>query len=165
MGTDEHLDATLRKFWEVEEVSNPVAKTAAEMQAEEHYKETVSRHSTGRYIVKLPFITMSSRNELAPSRNAAITRLRQMEFKLAKHPMLRQEYVNFMDDYHRLGHMQRVPAAEIFMHGTHYLPHHAVLKEDSTTTKLRVVFDASHKTASRKSPNDLLLIGPTLQEQ
>ncbi len=39
---------------------------------------------------------------------------------------------------------------------------HAVGKEDSSTTKVRVVFDASAKSASCTSLNDLLLVGPTI---
>ena len=44
------------------------------------------------------------------------------------------------------------------------MPHHAVLKPDKSTTKLRVVFDASAATTSGKSLNDLLLVGPTIQQ-
>jgi hypothetical protein len=46
---------------------------------------------------------------------------------------------------------------------TYYIPHHGVLKEDSLTTKLRVVFDASAPTTSGYSFNDLQRVGPTLQ--
>lgn len=40
----------------------------------------------------------------------------------------------------------------------HYLPHHCVTK-GSTTTKLRVVYNASQRTANGKSLNDQLAIG------
>ncbi|XP_062542559.1 uncharacterized protein LOC134210531 [Armigeres subalbatus] len=44
-----------------------------------------------------------------------------------------------------------------------FLPHHAILRPDSTTTKLRIVFDASCKSGSGLSLNDILMTGPTIQ--
>lgn len=44
-----------------------------------------------------------------------------------------------------------------------YLPHHPVLKEDSVTTKIRVVFDGSAKTSTGISLNECLMVGPTIQ--
>ncbi|XP_076383120.1 uncharacterized protein LOC143260685 [Megalopta genalis] len=45
-----------------------------------------------------------------------------------------------------------------------YLPHHAVEKPTSTTTKVRVVFDRAAKSTSGLSLNDTLLTGPTIQD-
>ena len=39
---------------------------------------------------------------------------------------------------------------------------HAVVKESSTTTKVRAVFDASVKTSTSDLLNDILLVGPTV---
>ncbi|KAG7196902.1 hypothetical protein KM043_018527 [Ampulex compressa] len=47
---------------------------------------------------------------------------------------------------------------------SYYLLHHTVLKENSTTTKLRVVFNASYKIQSEKSLNNELLVGPIVQQ-
>ncbi|CAK1594516.1 unnamed protein product [Parnassius mnemosyne] len=44
-----------------------------------------------------------------------------------------------------------------------YLPHHAVIRNDKTTTKVRVVFNASEKNKKGVSLNDTLMVGPTLQ--
>ncbi|XP_070144165.1 uncharacterized protein [Drosophila kikkawai] len=44
-----------------------------------------------------------------------------------------------------------------------YLPHHAVFKPDSTTTKVRVVFNASNPSSNGNSLNDILHAGPVLQ--
>lgn len=48
------------------------------------------------------------------------------------------------------------------MSHTFYLPIHAVYKQNSLTTKVRAVFDASAKTTTGVSLNDLLLVGPTI---
>ena len=50
------------------------------------------------------------------------------------------------------------PTGEVF-----YLPHHCVFKEESTTIKLRVVFDGSAKTSNGISLNDSLMVGPFVQ--
>lgn len=60
--------------------------------------------------------------------------------------------------------MREATAAERADTRAYYLPHHAVIREDKTTTKVRVVFDASCKTTNGKSLNDQLHLGPTIQD-
>ncbi|XP_075167707.1 uncharacterized protein LOC142239830 [Haematobia irritans] len=45
----------------------------------------------------------------------------------------------------------------------YFIPNHCVLKPDSTNTILRVVFDASAKTSTGLSLNDLMYTGPVVQ--
>ena len=44
----------------------------------------------------------------------------------------------------------------------YYLPHHAVVREDAVTTKIRVVFNASFASNGQKSLNDVVDAGPSL---
>ena len=70
-------------------------------------------------------------------------------------------YQNFMEEYATLGHMTPVSASD---HKVVFLPHHGVLRENSSTTKLRVVFNGSLRTSTGISLNDCLHIGPKLQQ-
>ncbi|XP_073821413.1 uncharacterized protein [Musca autumnalis] len=73
-------------------------------------------------------------------------------------------YNSFMKEYLDLGHMEITN--NIVPRKPHYfIPHQCVFRPQSTTTKLRVVFDASSKTSSHVSLNDLLMVGPTIQEE
>ena len=50
-----------------------------------------------------------------------------------------------INEFLALDHMEIIPESEIVKppNEVYYLAHHCVFKEDSTTTKLRVVFDGS----------------------
>ncbi|XP_011495121.1 PREDICTED: uncharacterized protein LOC105360044 [Ceratosolen solmsi marchali] len=67
-----------------------------------------------------------------------------------------------MTEYEKLNHMRRLSENHPFNHKTYYLPHHGVLKPDSTTTKLRVVFNASSPSSSGRSLNDIMHTGANL---
>ena len=47
----------------------------------------------------------------------------------------------------------------------HYLPHHAIVRKDKDTTKLRVVYDASAKMDGEPSLNDCLVFGPKFDKK
>ena len=74
-----------------------------------------------------------------------------------------RQYVNFMREYEELGHIREITSTEAEQSKAYYIPHHAVLSKNSTTTKLRVVFDASSKTDSGVSLNDISVVGPKVQ--
>ncbi|XP_055643367.1 uncharacterized protein LOC129779737 [Toxorhynchites rutilus septentrionalis] len=59
--------------------------------------------------------------------------------------------------------MREISPEEIDDSPQYFLPHHAILRPESSTTKLRTVFDASCKSLSGVSLNDVLLAGPTIQ--
>lgn len=70
-----------------------------------------------------------------------------------------------MNQYENLKHMSKITRNDIEMEdSSFYLPHHPVLRHESLTTKLRVVFDGSHKTSNGNSLNEELLVGPAVQE-
>ncbi|GFY08243.1 integrase catalytic domain-containing protein [Trichonephila clavipes] len=131
-----------------------------ERACEDHFIDTHVRNEDGRYVVRLPF--HSSPSKLGDSRESAIRRFKSLEHSLIKKPAIYSQYRDFMQEYLTLGHMELVPKNDYAKREAYYLPHHAVLR-DSSTTKLRVVFDASAKSTSGYSLNDILMVGPRLQ--
>ena len=85
---------------------------------------------------------------------------------MEKQPDLYNGYGQFVHELIQLGHMEEVPRNKIHMPARNcfYLPHHCVIKDLNSTTKLRVVFDDSAKSASGVSLNDRLMVGPQLQK-
>ncbi|XP_052753688.1 uncharacterized protein LOC128201267 [Galleria mellonella] len=158
------VDQLLRQFWEIEEhVPHKKPMSASEIQCEEHYKNTYTRNDDGRYVVRLPFKEFPS-TSLGDSKTLAVNRLQQMEKRFLHKPEFKNQYTNFMDEYLSHEHMEMIPENELNTNNKniYYLPHHAVLRPSSLSTKLRVVFDGSAVPANGKSLNDELLIGPPL---
>ncbi|XP_036340572.1 uncharacterized protein LOC118749911, partial [Rhagoletis pomonella] len=87
------------------------------------------------------------------SYDIALSRLLSIETKLRRNNNLKADYDAFMKAYIELQHMVLISVPS----GTeNYIPHHPMLKLDSSTTILRVVFDASCRTSTGKSLNDIL---------
>ncbi|XP_046807525.1 uncharacterized protein LOC124420040 [Lucilia cuprina] len=160
---EDSLDSIVRRFWELEEIPREANVLSLEQQeCEKSFMKSVQRMPSGRFKVALPF--KANPNTLGLSFETAKRRFLSLERRLSKEPQTKEMYNSFMKEYINLGHMSiadnKVPA------GSHYfIPHQCVLRPQSSTTKLRVVFDASCKTSTQLSLNDLLMIGPTIQEE
>ncbi|XP_062704432.1 uncharacterized protein LOC134286776 [Aedes albopictus] len=153
------LDNKLQRFWEVENFDGYKAMTPLEEACEEHFRSTVSRTSDGRYMVRLP-VRDEMVQLLGDSFAVAQRRFWAIKRKFAANHEFKSEYVKFMEEYAALGHMELSPRVEI---PQFVLPHHAIFRLDSSTTKTRVVFDATCKGSSQLSLNDVLLVGPIVQ--
>ncbi|XP_043259316.1 uncharacterized protein LOC122401314 [Colletes gigas] len=154
------LDNQLTRFWEVEEVPHKKHRSLEETKCETLYMETTKRDRDGRYIVQLPF--NDKRNNIGQSYGTALNRFYSIERKLARDKVLQQYYSNFLREYRDLGHMRDITQSDNKQEG-YYIPHHAVIKEDSLSTNVRVVFDASAKSMTNVSLNDAMMVGPPIQ--
>lgn len=157
---NEILSANLRRFWEIEEIPRKKLLTVEEEQAETHYSVNTKRCLDGRYMVKLPFKVESSK-EIGSSFPIAKRRFNNMVKRFSSKPEFRAKYDQCIREYLDLNHMKLLDTTK--QTPKYYLPHHPVIKESSSTTKIRPVFDASCRTLDGKSLNSELLIGPTIQ--
>ncbi|XP_062541889.1 uncharacterized protein LOC134209882 [Armigeres subalbatus] len=87
-----------------------------------------------------------------------------MEKRLDANSELKAMYTAFMHEYLQMGHMKAVQADDEDSTPEYCIPHHCVLKPDSPTTKLRVVFDASCPTDTGVSLNHVLMVGLVVQD-
>ncbi|XP_064475611.1 uncharacterized protein LOC135389500 [Ornithodoros turicata] len=89
-------------------------------------------------------------------------RLQQLTRKLQKAPVLLEAYDVAIRQYYGDDMAELVGEDVQTEHFTYYMPHQAVVREASRTTKLRVVCDASSHTPGLLSLNDNLQSGPNL---
>lgn len=160
--SNDELHQSLNKFWSIEDIPLTSHLTDDERKCEELFQDTTSRDSDGHFRIHLPFKSELPLN-LGESREIAQKQYVRLERRLSRDSELHRNYHSFLQEYLDLGHMipysPSQPSEQVC-----YLPHHPVLKETSTTTKLRVVFNASSHTSNGRSLNDNLLPGPVLQQ-
>jgi len=131
------------------------------VECEEHFRSTYTRNKEGRFSLKLP---IKDKSILGSSYDMARRRFFSLEKRLSQDNELRSRYIIFLQEYEALGHMSQIKNVDAVHTNCYYLPHHAVLRAESLTTKTRVVFDASAKTTSGKSLNDMLMNGGVVQD-
>ncbi|XP_043498680.1 uncharacterized protein LOC122521983 [Polistes fuscatus] len=121
--------------------------------------KTVVINEEGRYEVGLPW--KENHPPLRDNKEIAHRHL-QSAIKKLKDQGLYQEYDVVFNDWLNEGIIEQLPIEEEKNWG-HYLPHRGVLKE-SSTTRLRPVFNASARGKNSVSLNECLHVGPNLIE-
>ncbi|XP_030750174.1 uncharacterized protein LOC115877962 [Sitophilus oryzae] len=157
------LDKMITRFWEIEEIGLEKVLSESDRYCEDHFTKNFQRTQEGNFVVSIPF--KESIKKLGDSRERALQYFYSQEVRLEKKPELKREYIKFMNEYLSMGHMIEVKEGEFDNTVSYFLPHHAVVRDDSVTTKVRVVFNASMKTKSGLSLNDIQYCGPTLQDE
>ncbi|XP_061395049.1 uncharacterized protein LOC133330652 [Musca vetustissima] len=159
------IDEQLARFWEIEEIPIKAKVSDEDIHCENIYKNTVKRNSEGRYVVDLPFKEeLQAKAAFTSNRFIALSQFLRNEQSMSRKPEFKAMYDSVIQEYLSLGHMELVESIPSNNKPCFYLPHHGVFKPESVTTRLRVVFNGSCPTATGKSLNDWLYVGPVLQK-
>ncbi|XP_066589587.1 uncharacterized protein [Prorops nasuta] len=153
------LDECLQSFWQTEEVPHKNFMSSEDQRCEELFKTNTTRNTKGRYIVKLPF--KNNKVELGQSRNNAFSAYLKLETRLRRDRELAGQYNQFLQEYLDLGHMSLVNKREE-SRLIYFLPHHPVIRKSNSSSKIRVVFNASARSTNGRALNDCMLSGPKL---
>lgn len=76
-----------------------------ERECEEHFEATVTRNTTGRFIVSLP---KNKAVTIGDSREGALQRFHALERRFKRQSNLKKDYVEFMNDYKKQGHSWKI---------------------------------------------------------
>ena len=148
------LNNQLRVFWELESLGiQPNEKNM--------YDDCISniKSREGRCEVSLSW--KQFHQPLPDNYNLSQQRLRE---HLRQNPVRLRDYDCIIQEQIEKGIVEDAPAIEADSAHLHYLPHHAVVRSDKDTTKLRVVY-ASAKADGKPSLNDCLLIGSKFNQK
>ena len=156
----------IQQLWDLDVIGirDPIetkSKKELEEDVKTHFLQNLKTNSEGRYEVGLPWITSS--NNVPNNRSQAMRRLLVATTKL-KSSGYYKTYEEVFMEWMREGIIEEVPEEQNGSSRAHYLPHRAVIKNESATTKVRPVFDASCRMAKTLSLNDCLAKGPNLLE-
>ena len=116
----------------------------------------------GRYEVALPW--REYHEPLPDNYNLSLKRLQGLLQRLKHTPAILQEYDAIIRDHLSKGIVERVSHSTNIPGRVHYLPHHAVIRRDKETTKVRVVYDASARS-NGPSLNNCLYTGPKFNQR
>ena len=152
--SDTKMEQILHSFWDLE----TLGIKSQEGSVYDNFMRTIS-YEDGRYCVSLPW---KDPNRVLPDNfNLCQARLFGLIRRLKQSPHILLEYDRIIREQiaqgivEVMGDAARSPTGRL-----HYLPHHGVIREDKSTTKLRIVFDASARSEG-PSLNDCLYTGPS----
>ncbi|XP_073955657.1 uncharacterized protein [Choristoneura fumiferana] len=148
----------IKNYWDLEllGINDPTQVQSKQQREEEviaNFEENIHVNEQGRYEVCLPW--KAGHDDLLSNQELSIRRLESTTKKLITCGKF-HNYNEILAEWEQAGIIEEVPEAERDTERAHYLPHRAVTKEASLTTKLRPVYDASAKDKKGKSLNSCL---------
>ena len=160
---DDALVNALRRFWEDESLG--IVDTPADIVNPNSFMLPISFRD-GRYVVSLPW-----KCDHADVPNHLVLcegRLKSLLRKLRLKPDLLLEYDKIIRDQLKCGIIEIVHPDQLNMvsqagckPNVHYMPYHGVIRQESQTTKLRIVYNGSARAyGNEPSVNDCLQTGP-----
>ena len=156
--TTEEVNDSLKHFWDYESIG--IKKE--EPPVYETFLEDI-KLDDGRYEVSLPF--KDGHPPIPDNYSLSEKRLQSLFARLRSKPKLLSQYDGIIREQLDKGIIERVSQDEIDnakVNEVHYLPHREVIRFDKSTTKLRIVYDASSKRSEEASLNDCMYTGPPL---
>lgn len=151
----EGIEGEVKKFWDLESLG---IKTPS---IHEEFLEKLT-HRGDHYQVSLPW--KATHPPLPDNYELSKRRLNSLLSRLRKEPDVLKEYDSVIRDQIDRGIVEVVDKeTRPESNRIHYIPHHAVIRRDKSTTRLRVVYDASAKSDGA-SLNECLHAGPPLAQ-
>ena len=152
-----NLNDKILRFWNLDEIG--IANK--ELSVYEKFKNNITLQE-GRYSVRLPI--KEYHPVLPDNYDLSLKQLHSSKMRLAKDEMLLQKYDQIFQDQINGGMIEQVNT-EVLVGNVTCLPHKEIIKNESTTTKVRMVFDASAKLKHEVSLNDTLYTGSCLNSE
>ncbi|XP_063447979.1 uncharacterized protein LOC134727528 [Mytilus trossulus] len=154
-------ECEIHKFWEIESIGTEIdseVKAKTDLQEMTTYQENNIHLKDNRYIAKFPW--KPEHPELPCNEMIARKRAYNVINRLAKEPEMLKIYGNIINDQENRGFIEKVETPDETTNRVHYIPHHPV-KKDSSTTPIRIVYDCSCRQDSESpSLNDCLSSTP-----
>ena len=132
------LTSVLRSFWEVESIG--INEEPGDNELSEQLFLTSVKFTQGRYEVGLPWL--KDKCEVPDHYDLCFNRLKSLQRRLIKEPDILTEYQSSIKEQLSLGIIEPVVADDSSVPREsciHYLPHHPVVKQNRSTTKVRIV--------------------------
>ncbi|XP_063408858.1 uncharacterized protein LOC134692334 [Mytilus trossulus] len=153
--TEEHDKET---FWRLESIGiNSKETDIDDTDFLETYQDTSIELRGNKYFAKLPW---KQEHDELPSNYTVTRRTENVIKKLSQDPKLLKKYGDIIAEQERRGFVETVDENEQKGGKIHYIPHHPIHKE-SSTTPIRIVYDCScRQSPSHPSLNDCLMDTP-----
>ncbi|GFX67812.1 uncharacterized protein TNCV_1565131 [Trichonephila clavipes] len=154
----------VNELWNIESIGifDPIQKLKEKnehLKGIEEFKNSMKILPDGRYKLCLPF--KSEAKDLSSNKDLTWNRHKKMCERAQRNGIL-DDYKVVFKEWEKLEIIEKI---EEKGENSYFLPHRPIVKDDSITTKIRSVFDASARATGQSSLNDLLYKGPNLIEQ